>query len=168
MNHFKRILVLGAPGSGKSALSLELAEKFNLELIVLDHYYWSKDWSPLPLLEFRKICAQLAQKGQWVMDGNFGSTLNERLPHADLVIFLTPSPWISCWRQFLRSLGIGRKISRPQNCPERFNRDLFWLTYKFNGAHGKLLESKIKEEYPNTPLIKIKKGSALFKHPHFN
>ena len=140
--NYKRILVLGAPGCGKSLFSLEIGKKLNLPVIHLDQEYWKPNWAPLDLMEFRKNCLLLANSEEWVMDGNFGTTFKERWARADAVIYIDRSPWACLLGQMIRFLGIGKRIGRAKGCKERFNSQLFWLTYKFRGAHGVLIEKK--------------------------
>jgi adenylate kinase family enzyme len=40
----KKILVLGAPGSGKTFCALELSKKLNIPVYHLDSYYYKSNW----------------------------------------------------------------------------------------------------------------------------
>lgn len=151
----KRVLVLGPPGAGKSVLAHLISEKLMLPLVSLDEIYWGKNWQPMEKEAFRHECQQLAQEESWVMDGNFGVTFQERWSRADTVIYLCPSVWLCVFRQILRALGIYTSLSRPKNCQERFNQDLFWFTYKFDKAHGKLIETKMREDFPHPRFYKV-------------
>ena len=51
---YRRIVVVGATGCGKSMLAERLAQKFNLDFIELDALYWKPDWVDSTREEFRE------------------------------------------------------------------------------------------------------------------
>lgn len=128
----RRILLIGSGGAGKSTLARTLAERTELPLIHLDALYWRPGWVETPAAEWRGIVAGLLQREAWVMDGNFGSTLDLRLAACDTVIFLDLSPAVCLWRVMKRRLRY-RGESRPdmtQGCPERLDLDfLLWIAF---------------------------------------
>ena len=85
---YKKILIVGSPGSGKSTLARKIAEKTGHELIHLDNEYWSDTWVATPREEFREKVSKLVEKDCWIMDGNYSTTFDCRLPAAAYVIFL--------------------------------------------------------------------------------
>lgn len=159
----QRILVLGPPGAGKSYLSKKLSEKLDLPFMALDLLYWKKDWQPTPVPEFKKVCSELSKKEKWVMDGNFGTTFDERWSEADLVIYLQPHLWICLWRQIVRAVLNKKDNSRPKGMRERFNLDLFWFTKKFEKAHGKLIMTYMKEKFPQLPVLKVRAAEEILE-----
>jgi adenylate kinase family enzyme len=63
----------------------------------------------------------LVAEDAWVMDGNYGGTMERRIAAADTVIFLDRSRWLCLWRvgsRWLRHLGRTRPDMAP-GCPER-------------------------------------------------
>ena len=123
--------------------------------MALDEFYWSENWKPMELSSFRELSRQLAEKKEWVMDGNFGVSFQERWSRADQVIYLSPSVWICILRQILRAIHLLPRINRPKDCKERFNHQLFWYTYKFPNAHGHLIEKKMREQFPHLSFLKV-------------
>lgn len=154
----QRILVLGAPGSGKSYWGEKLSHSLTLPLISLDQYYWRPNWQPISRDEFSKKCSELSASDSWIMEGNFGATFDVRWARADLVLFLDPSPWKSYWRQLLRACGFAKRIQRPEGCREwrgiKVLGQLFWLTYKFRKAHGVLISKHMREKFPDVPFYR--------------
>ncbi|MFJ1538587.1 hypothetical protein ACIODS_08605 [Micromonospora chalcea] len=87
----RRILVVGASGAGKSTLAGDLARRLDLPLIHLDRHYWRPGWTAPTADGFRAEVAALAARPAWVMDGNYASTLDSRLPRADLLVLCDTS-----------------------------------------------------------------------------
>jgi len=91
---YKRILVLGSPGAGKSYLSRELALRFPLPVIHMDVLYWRENWSHLSDEEMLKALDKVLGNESWIIDGNYASTLEYRYQKADVVFFLDYPPAI--------------------------------------------------------------------------
>lgn len=84
----KRIIVIGCPGSGKSTLSRKLHKITGIPLFHLDMMYWNADRTIVDTAVFHQRILDIMKKSKWIMDGNYGSTLELRLKECDTVIFL--------------------------------------------------------------------------------
>lgn len=84
----KRIMVIGCPGSGKSTFSRTLREKTGLPLYHLDNLYWNADRTTVSGEIFRQRLHEVLAKRAWILDGNYGSTMELRMQRCDAVIFL--------------------------------------------------------------------------------
>jgi adenylate kinase family enzyme len=84
----KRIMIIGCPGSGKSTFARALGEKTGLPLHYLDMMYWNPDRTTKPKEEFRAALRETVALSEWIIDGNYGSTLELRMEACDTVIFL--------------------------------------------------------------------------------
>lgn len=84
----KRIMIIGCPGSGKSTFARSLTEKTGLPLHYLDMMYWNPDRTTKPKEEFRAALRETVALPEWIIDGNYGSTLEIRMEACDTVIFL--------------------------------------------------------------------------------
>lgn len=93
-------------------MAQELGEILNIEVIHLDAVFWKPGWEPTKREEFVKKLKILMEKDQWIMDGNFGSTLDLRLKRADTVIFLDYSRFLCVYRILKRRWMYHRK-TRP-------------------------------------------------------
>jgi len=121
-----RVLVIGSGGAGKTTVALRIGELLNLPVIHLDSSYWRPGWQPKPSEEWREDVESLVRREAWVMDGNYGGTLDLRLAVADTVVFLDLPRHLCVWRLVKRRLRYAGR-SRPDmtpGCPER-------LTYEF-------------------------------------
>lgn len=84
----KKIIVIGCPGSGKSTFSRALHEITGIPLFHLDMMYWNADRTIVDKAVFLERLSNTMQKDEWIIDGNYGSTMELRLQACDTVIFL--------------------------------------------------------------------------------
>ncbi len=84
----KKIIVIGCPGSGKSTLSRELHRKTGIPLYHLDMMYWNPDKSTVEKQVFLDRLLDTLEKDEWIIDGNYASTMELRMQKCDTVIFL--------------------------------------------------------------------------------
>jgi adenylate kinase family enzyme len=96
-----RIAIIGCGGSGKTHLAHRMAVLLNLPRTHLDGIYYNADWNPLPHEDFATLQRDLVARPQWIIDGNYASTLPIRLATADTVIFLD-LPAITCLTSVVR------------------------------------------------------------------
>lgn len=120
----QRILVIGCPGAGKSTASRRIGRALDLPLIHLDRHYWQPGWEPMSPQQWRDKVRQLIAPPRWIVDGNYTSTLDQRLASADTVIHLDYSSTLCIGRvlrRTIRNLGRERADELPPGCPERFD-----------------------------------------------
>ncbi|MBE5817000.1 MAG: adenylate kinase [Clostridiales bacterium] len=84
----KKIIVIGCPGSGKSTFSVKLHEITRIPLFHLDMLYWNSDKTTVEKALFLKRLSDVMDKNEWIIDGNYASTMELRLKACDTVIFL--------------------------------------------------------------------------------
>jgi adenylate kinase family enzyme len=87
-NGMKKIIVIGCPGSGKSTFSRALHDITGLPLIHLDMLYWNADKTTVEKTVFRAQLSQALSQNEWIIDGNYASTMELRMQACDTVIFL--------------------------------------------------------------------------------
>ena len=84
----KKIIVIGCPGSGKSTFARALHDKTGIPLYHLDMMYWNADKTTVEKRVFLERLSLVLQKDEWIIDGNYGSTMELRMAACDTVIFL--------------------------------------------------------------------------------
>lgn len=97
-----KVVLIGSGGSGKSTLARQLGEKLKIEVFHLDALFWQPNWVGVPKNEQLQVQAALVKKETWIIDGNYGATMDIRLNAADTIIFLDISRWICMFRVFKR------------------------------------------------------------------
>lgn len=84
----KRVLVIGCPGSGKSTFAKALHKTTGLSLFHLDLMYWNADKTAVEKSVFLDRLSKTLQRDEWIIDGNYHSTMELRIAACDTVIFL--------------------------------------------------------------------------------
>lgn len=119
----ERILVIGSPGAGKSTLARRLALRLGLPLIHLDREYFGPGWAKPARSEWRERVTTLSARPAWIMDGNYSSTFDIRVPRATVIVWLDLPRWRCltsvAWR-VLRNHGRTRPDLGSAG-PERFD-----------------------------------------------
>ena len=86
--NMKKVIVIGCPGSGKSTFSRALHQKTGISLFYLDMMYWNADKTTVEKSVFLSRLAAVLDTDAWIIDGNYGSTMEVRMQACDTVIFL--------------------------------------------------------------------------------
>ena len=139
----QRILVIGSGGSGKTTFARRLAARTQLPLIHLDALYWRPGWDPTPPDEWRTKVEALVREPAWIMDGNYGGTLDIRLAACDAVVFLDIPRLVCLWRVVRRQLQHGgrNRAELAAGCPERLTWEfLTWIWTYPQRRRGSILQ----------------------------
>ena len=84
----KKVIIIGCPGSGKSTFGRSLKKVTGLPLYHLDMIYWNENQTTLPKEIFINRLNETLKKPEWIIDGNYASTMEMRLEECDTVFFL--------------------------------------------------------------------------------
>ena len=130
----QRVLVIGISGAGKSTFSRALATETGLPLIHLDKEFWRPGWVQTPRQEWRARVSELAAGERWIMDGNYDSSLDLRLPRADTVLWFDYPMLRSLRRAMWRAAtSYGRvRSDMAEGCPERIDLEFLRYIWTFN------------------------------------
>lgn len=125
-----KIILIGSGGSGKSTLAKQLGNKLNIKVHHLDALFWKPNWEGVSKEEQRTVQNELVKEEHWIIDGNYGGTMDIRLKAADTIIFLDIHRTICVYRAFKRVIQYRNK-TRPDvgaGCEERFDLPFFkWI-----------------------------------------
>ncbi|HEY3501238.1 MAG TPA: adenylate kinase [Actinocatenispora sp.] len=163
MSSPRRILVVGSSGAGKSTLARILGERYALPVVHLDRHFWRAGWVAPDRDEWRRACAELAAAGSWVMDGNYGSSLDVRLPRADLIVFPDLSPVVCVARALARRWRYSGspRPDLPPGCPERVDWQFLRYMWQYRRKHRGRLLTVIADHAPDTPLVRLGSRRAV-------
>ncbi|MGT2831928.1 AAA family ATPase [Streptococcus halotolerans] len=103
----KKIIIIGCPGSGKSTLARRLAELTKLPLHHLDLMNWNADKTTVEPDVFLERQKTVLKQDSWIIDGNYGSTLDLRFEACDTIIFLD-FPLDTCIEGVTKRIGTVR------------------------------------------------------------
>lgn len=172
----RKIIVIGCPGAGKSTFARGLAEKTGIDLYHLDAIYWKKDCSHISRAKLIAEQKKILKKDNFIIDGNFKSTLEMRVREAELV-FLFDLPTDVCI--FGATHRRGNRPEMPCDLPDNdelldfirnFNKDIKpiidALLKKYNSKvitfHSHKEAEKYLQDIKNDLTIKTNEG--LFNH----
>ena len=113
---YKRMVVIGVTGSGKSILAEKLAQKLGLDFIELDALFWKPGWVESGAEEFRQKVELATRSPAWVIAGNYSKLRDLIWPRAQAVI----------WLDYPYLLVFGRLWKRTFR--RWYKRELLWGT----------------------------------------
>lgn len=121
MRDMRRISVVGNAGGGKTTLALEMGRRLGLPVVHLDRHFWRPGWKETPGPEWRESHRRLTAGDAWILDGNYGGTMEDRFRRSDAVVFLDLPRTTCLLGVFARSIRhLGRtRADLTDGCPER-------------------------------------------------
>jgi adenylate kinase family enzyme len=126
----RRILVIGSSGAGKTTFSRRLGDVTGIEVVHLDKVFWRPNWTETPKDEWAETISRLLEKDSWIVDGNYGGTMEMRLSACDTAIFLDMPRTLCVWRILKRVVRYrdGTRPDMADGCRERFDWEfLKWV-----------------------------------------
>ncbi|NIV33547.1 MAG: AAA family ATPase [Anaerolineae bacterium] len=141
----RRIVIVGPPGSGKTALAQELAQQLGWPHVELDALYWSSASKPVSTEAFRKHTLQSLRGETWIVDGNHWEVRDIVWGRADLLVWLDYSLWHAVGhrlRQLRQEIAHRNKPENEQlGTPAIASRDSAFV-------RGVQILRRRQEEYP--------------------
>jgi len=124
-----RIAIVGISGSGKSTFANKLGKNLNRPVIHLDKEYWTSNWGERydSKEEWRNFQRELVKNDQWIIDGNYQSSLDIRLDRADTIIFFDFPKWRCLWQALVRVFNREQPFDKPEGAKEKIS----WALIKF-------------------------------------
>lgn len=142
----RRIMVIGSPGSGKSTFSRKLSEITGIPLIHLDKEFWNDGWVETPKEQWLEIQKNLIAGDEWIIDGNYGGTMDIRLEKADTVICFELSRLVCLFSYFKRVITNFNRVrpDMPEGCNEKFDFEFMKYIWEFSKKSGKRNKDRIE------------------------
>ncbi|WP_230958549.1 adenylate kinase [Burkholderia territorii] len=137
-----RTIVIGNSGSGKSWLAERVADRSGAAYVDLDLIHWLPGGYGVPRerADAIRLVQRAAQADRWVIEGIYGSLVNEVLANASALVWL-------CIDEAECVANIRRRGIRRDGSPEAFDALLEWAaTYRSRtgsssyGAHRTIFE----------------------------
>ncbi len=129
----RKVCIIGCGGSGKSTLAVKLGTLLDLPVVHLDAVHWRPNWEKPPRDVWRRQHGELLERETWILDGNYGSTMKQRIAASDTVVLLALSRFTCLFQVFkraVRHLGRSRPDLNP-GCREQLP-DLEFLDWIWN------------------------------------
>ena len=112
---YRRVMVIGSPGAGKTELGMLLATRLGLPFADLDDEHWGAGWTEPEDDVWRARVLALVEPAEWVLAGHYRGTIGLRAPRCDLVVSLELPRLLCIWRLIIRSAKI-RLAGRSGAC----------------------------------------------------
>lgn len=150
---FKKIIVIGSPGAGKSTFARKLRDVTGLPLYYLDMIWHKPDRTNISREEFDRQLNEIVKKDKWIIDGNYQRTLEARMKECDTV-FLLDFPLETCLAGAKSRIGEKRE-------------DLPWTEQELDGEFRQWIldfpKTQLPEIYELLEAYRIKKEVIIFK-----
>ena len=158
IHNYNRIAIIGNSGSGKSWLSKQIAKLTGHPLYHLDNEFWKPDWVMTPRDERITRLNEIMRGEQWIIDGNYDSSIEMRLAAADLTIFLDINRLV-CIVSILRRHGKKRSdLPNYLDEPSIFRKEVLeFLKWVWSYPKtGRKTVVELREKYPDKTFLHIK------------
>jgi adenylate kinase family enzyme len=154
----KKVLIIGSGGAGKSTLARHLGEATGIEVVHLDKLHWKPNWTEPPKDEWRKTVETELEKDAWIMDGNYGGTMDARLAACDTVIFLDFPRAICIYRALKRALKYYNE-TRPDmgaGCKEKIDFEFLHWIWTFPARAKPEIEERLTRRGGEKNVIRLR------------
>ena len=156
-----KIILIGCPGSGKSTLSFKMEEILKYPVLHLDKIYHIDNEKHITRDELKQQVFEFASKyDKWIIDGNYMSTLDQRIGLCDTIIYLDFPTEVCVQNVIDRS-----KKERTKDMAEGFNNSKLnqefvdWVQ-KFNNEQRPIIYEKL-QDVKNKKIIILKNYTGV-------
>ncbi len=154
----RRIIIIGCGGSGKSTLAAKLGELLQLPVVHLDRLFWRPGWQESSKAEMDAKVEALCGGDAWIIDGNYGRTLDVRIAACDTIIFLDLST-LSCLWGVVRRYWRYRGRTRPdmgEGCTEQISWEFIKWIWRYRRDSRPDVLRKLNAAGPGRSVIILK------------
>ena len=161
----KRVLVIGPGGSGKSTFARRLGERLNIEVKHLDRFFWRPGWQEPAKDEWLDTVKELTSEGAWIIDGNYGGTLETRIQRCDTIVFLDLPRLLCLWRIAKRRL-LYRSRSRPdmaEGCHEKLDWEFVRWVWSYSRRSRPKVVKLLREHSETKQIVWLRSRAEVEK-----
>ncbi|MGM0883728.1 MAG: DNA topology modulation protein [Bacillota bacterium] len=159
----KKIVLIGSGGSGKSTLAGKLGKILSIEVYHLDAIFWKPGWIGTPKDEQKAVQEELVNRDSWIIDGNYGGTIDIRLQAADTIIFIDLSRWICLSRVLKRRFQYRNKkrADMAEGCEERISLKFLKWVWEYPAIQKPKILDKLRKLSNEKKVIVLKSPNGV-------
>ncbi len=158
---YKRVMIFGRPGSGKSTFALKLQQLTKLPIYHLDKYFFIANWAKRDNDEFMQMQHDIVNSDAWIVDGNCTRSLETRYSRADICVYFNYPKLVCLWRMLKRLFHNRDHIDdRADDCPEVIR----WQLVTYMWTFEKRVENNVNSlmaKYPHVKFVEIRSDKEL-------
>ena len=135
----------------------------DINVIHLDSLFWKPGWVETPLDEWTELQEDLVQQETWIIDGNYGGTIDIRLAASDTIIFLDLPRTVCLWRvvkRWLQYIGKPRPDMAP-GCPEKVDWEFVKWIWSYPDTRRPSILERIDQYRDGRTIIRMRKSSEV-------
>ena len=161
-----KIMIIGCGGAGKSIFSIKLHEITKIKLIHLDRQFWKPNWVETEKGAWKEKVKMLSNESSWIIDGNYGGTMDIRLEKANTIIFLDRSKWLCLYRVIRRVIMSYGKTRRDmgEGCEERFSWGFLKYVYHYNETRRPKILNSLERHRLKKEVIILSSGREVVNY----
>lgn len=161
----QRVMITGGPGSGKSTLARVMGDRMGLPVYHMDKIHWKPGWVPRDVAERIKMAHAVEAADQWVFEGGFSETYDNRATRADTLIWLDLPVLLRFWRvvwRLLRDYGTTRP-DMTRDCPEVLHGETyaFWRWIFTSRHRTRARVARVVAEHPHLTVHHLQSRSQV-------
>jgi adenylate kinase family enzyme len=152
----QRIVILGAPASGKTYWSTKLSEKLKISYFDTDDLVFIRKFDlKRPKPKRAKLFREIIKKKKWIIGGTSTYLMHEAFEKADAIYILKSSFIRQKYRMIQRSLRRRKLPNSPNESLKAFS-ELIWYNlthYHIPGSKGNKYFRNILKDYSEKVII---------------
>ena len=120
----KKIVIIGSSGSGKSTFAQKLGRILGIKVFHLDRHFWKPGWKEHSMEDRIQIeYGFMNGRAQWIIEGSYLSSSDNRLSTADTIIFLDMPPYLCLIGVIMRHIKYQgyERSDLPKGCTDRIS-----------------------------------------------